>query len=120
MWISEQFVKKPEAEAAGFGEVSIGGARSAVLSAGREQRLLPVISPGGYVWLPSPGQRVLVLKEGGSCIAGALQPETALMPGDVLIYAGDASIRIKTNGEIRLTGRVYVNGTQIGGEGNGA
>ena len=92
MWISEQFVKKPEAEAAGFGEVSISGDLAGFSELGRRDKVH----------------------------RGALQPETALTPGDVLIYAGDASIRIKTNGEIRLTGRVYVNGTQIGGEGNGA
>ena len=118
MWLSEQFAEAPEVAAAGFGEVSIGGSRSAVLSAGREQRLLPVIAPGGYAWLPLPGQRVLVLQEGGGCIAGCVQGEAELEPGDVLIHAGNAAIRLKTDGTVRITGQVYVNGVQIGG-GNG-
>ena len=118
MWLSEQFAERREAASSGFGEVTIGADRSAVLTAGREQRLLPVISPGGYVWLPQPGQRVLVLEEGGPCVAGAVQPEAALSPGDVLIHAGTASIRLSTDGTVRITGQVYVNGVQMGG-GNG-
>ena len=118
MWISEQFAERRAAAASGFGKVSIGGGRSAVLTAGREQRLLPVISPGGYVWLPQPGQRVLVLDEGGPCVAGTVQPETALSPGDVLIHAGEAAIRLSTDGTVRITGQVFINGVQMGG-GNG-
>ena len=119
MWISEQFAETPEVAAAGFGEVSIGGARSAVMAAGREQRLLPVIAPGGYAWLPLPGQRVLVLNEDAPCIAGSVQGETALEPGDVLIHAGSGSIRLSADGTIRLTGQVYLNGVPLGGNGNG-
>ena len=42
MWISEQFAARQGSAAGGFGKVSIGGGQSAVLTAGREQRLLPV------------------------------------------------------------------------------
>ena len=117
MWLSEQFAEAPDLAADGFGEVSIGGEHSAVLSAGREQRLLPVIAPGGYAWMPAPGQRVLVLQD-GACIAGCVQGETDLQPGDVLIHAGTASIRLGTDGTVRITGQIYVNGVQMGG-GNG-
>ena len=119
MWLSEQFAEAPERPASGFAEVSIGGARSAVVSAGREQRLLPVIAPGGYTWLPLPGQRVLVLNDGAACIAGSVQDGTALEPGDVLIHAGDGSIRLSADGTIRITGQVYLNGVPLGGNGNG-
>ena len=119
MWLSEQFAETTETPASVIGEVSIGGARSAVVSAGREQRLLPVIAPGGYAWVPLPGQRVLVLNEGAPCIAGSVQGETELAPGDVLIHAGDSSIRLSADGTIRITGQVYLNDAPLGGNGNG-
>ncbi len=119
MWISEQFAGKRETVACGIGKVTIGGGHSAVLAAGGEQRMLPVISPGGYYWVPQPGQRVLVLDEGGACVAGAVQPETDLAPGDILICAGEAAIRLATDGTVSITGQVYLNGVPMGGEANG-
>ncbi len=115
MWLSEQFASAKEETASGFGTVTIGGVRSAVMAAGREQRLLPVISPGGYAWVPRAGQQVLVLDSGGACVAGCVQEETELDPGDVLIHAGTGSIRLSADGTIRLTGRIIVNGVELGG-----
>ena len=115
MWISEQFAARQGSAAGGFGKVSIGGGQSAVLTAGREQRLLPVISLGGYTWLPQPGQQVLVLEEGGACVAGTVQPETDLAPGDVRIHAGAASICLCADGTVHIIGRVYLNGRELGG-----
>lgn len=119
MWLSEQFAGSPEQAVSGFGEVTIGGASPAVKAAGREQRLLPVISPGGYAWLPASGERVLVLDGGGACVAGRVQPETALSPGDVMLYAGKSTIQLCTDGTIRITGRVFVNGEALGGTADG-
>jgi hypothetical protein len=52
MWISEQFAARQGSTAGGFGKVSIGGGQSAVLTAGREQRLLPVMN---LTFLPLQG-----------------------------------------------------------------
>ena len=59
MWLSEQFAAAPAAETPELGEVTAGAERAAVKSAGQEKRLLPVLSPGGYAWSPSPGARKL-------------------------------------------------------------
>ena len=41
---------------------------------------------------------------------GVLQSGGALQPGEVLIYSGGASIRLKNSGEIELSGRVEISG----------
>ncbi len=110
MWLSEQFAAAPAAEAPGLGEVTAGAERAAVKGAGQEKRLLPVLSPGGYAWSPAPGDRVLVQ---GECVAGRVQDRTP-DPGEVLIYAGASAIRLCADGTIRITGRVLLNGTELG------
>ena len=110
MWLSEQFAMAPEAEAPGLGEVTVGAQRAAVKTAGQEQRLLPVISPGGFAWTPVRGERVLVQ---GGCVAGRVQDRTP-EPGEVLLYAGQSAIRLCSDGTIRITGRVLLNGVELG------
>ena len=120
MWLSEQFCKETSVDASGFGEVTISGGKAAAKDAEREQRLLPTVSPGGFVWLPDTGDQVLVLREGAPCIIGRAQPEQReLSPGEVMLYAGSGSIRLRKDGTIELTGKVIVNGQVLGGETNG-
>lgn len=110
MWLSEQFAAPPEPEAPALGEVTVGAERAAVKTGGTEQRLLPVLSPGGYAWTPARGEQVLVQ---GGCVAGRVQ-DRAPEPGEVLLYAGSASIRLCPDGSVRITGRLLVNGTELG------
>ena len=110
MWLSEQFAAPPSPEAPALGEVTVGAERTAVKAGGTEQRLLPVLSPGGYAWTPARGEQVLVQ---GGCVAGRVQ-NLAPEPGEVLLYAGGASIRLCPDGSIRITGRVLVNGAELG------
>lgn len=113
MWLSEQFSAAPEREASGFGEVTIPGKNAAAMGAAREERLLPLISPGGYAWLPTAGEQVLVLRDGAPCILGRNQPEQeTLAPGDVMLYAGNCAIVLRSTGRIELTGRIFVNGRE--------
>ena len=120
MWLSEQFCKSVPKDGTCFGEVSIPGGKAAAKGADREQRLLPQVSPGGYVWLPEAGEQILVLQDGAPCIIGRLQPEQPeLLPGEVMLYAGSGSIRLRKDGTIELTGRVLVNGQVLGGENHG-
>ncbi|MBE6932490.1 MAG: hypothetical protein E7464_03790 [Ruminococcaceae bacterium] len=120
MWLSEQFCKTTPPEVSGFGEVTISGGKAAAKDADREQRLLPLVSPGGFVWLPDTGDQVLVLREGAPCIIGRIQPEQReLSPGEVMLYAGSGSIRLRKDGTIELTGKVIVNGQVLGGNTNG-
>lgn len=120
MWLSEQFCESAPAETSGFGEVTISGRKAAAKAADREQRLLPLISPGGYAWLPDAGEQVLVLRDGAPCIIGRTQPELQrLMPGEAMLYAGDSSIVLRKDGTIEITGRVLVNGVALGGAADG-
>lgn len=110
MWLSEQFAAPPEPEGAALGKVTVGAELTAVKTGGTEQRLLPVLSPGGYAWTPARGEQVLVQ---GGCVAGRVQ-DRAPESGEVLLYAGSASIRLCPDGSIRITGRVLVNGAELG------
>ncbi len=116
MWLAQQFCPTDRRQPSGFGEITIPTQTAAAMAGGREQRLLPVISPGGYIWAPAVGQRVYVLREGTPCILGVHPPEETLSPGEVLLYSGNASLKLSPNGEIRLTGQVFLNGTPMGGE----
>lgn len=115
MWISQQF-KTPEAEAAAFGIVSISGEKTAVL-AEQEHRELLVLAPQGLFWRPMVGAQVL-MQDG--CVLGCPQslPE-GLEAGELLLQVGGCSIRLKQNGQIRLTGQVYLNDQLLGGGADG-
>lgn len=99
------------------GTVTIGGSAAGVLSRG-EERELPAVAPGGYVWRPVSGERVLVLK-GGTLgeeryIAGTLPDGERLeeiADGEVCIFsAGGASVCVRNDGSVEITGDLYVNG----------
>ena len=53
---------------------------------------------------------MLVIKGNELYVPGVLQSGGALQPGEVLIYSGGASIRLKNSGEIELSGRVEISG----------
>lgn len=114
MWLSERHRETPRREEAGLGTVTLGGNPAGVYLAG-ERRNLPVLAPGGFSWAPSTGQQVLVIKTGADgeapYVAAALS-DTAIAPGSVRIFnsLGNASITLDGGGNVRLVGRIYVNG----------
>lgn len=123
MWLSRKTVVRRDS-GADVGEVSIGGGSAAVLRDG-EHRGLAVFAPGGYVWRPRTGSDVLVIKCGdsGMCVAGERLPQAPddLLEGEVYIKSdGGASLRLKNDGSIELTGQImidgglYLNGNEIG------
>lgn len=116
MWLAQQFCPAGKAMPSGFGDITIPAQTAAAMTGEQEQRLLPIISPGGYVWAPAVGQRVFVLREGSPCILGVHPPEQTLSPGEVLIYSGSASIKLSPDGKIHLTGQVYLNDAPMGGK----
>ena len=105
------------------GEVTIGGMNTAVYT-DTEMRNAVFFAPGGYFWVPGAGQSMIVLKGEGNevyCMDRQVTsiPEN-LEEGEVYITSnGNASIRLKNdgtigiNGDIHVTGRVFVNGTEI-------
>lgn len=114
MWLSEKLRRGEETAAAGeTGTVSIEGAAPAVL-AGAEERA-EVLSPGGYSWRPRRGETVMLLRGGAAgearYVAGRVQGEQSLAPGEVRIAsAGGASITLRNDGTVDLTGTVRING----------
>lgn len=82
-----------------------------------ERRGVAVYAPGGYHWVPGLGDEVLVLKTGESgeapCALGVPSGGQGLQPGEVLITAGEAAIRLRLNGTVEVTGNLTVNGAPV-------
>lgn len=122
MWLSKKLTAYRNAEQEGtmadMGVTTIGGASASVMTRG-EQRDLEVFAPGGVVWQPRSGDTVLVIKGGVGCqercvvaadTAGAA-PED-MEPGELFLYsAGGASLHLKNDGSIAVTGNVSVEGS---------
>ena len=120
MWIGKQLADtvrraREESACAELGVTTIGGAETAVVSRG-EERQLPVYGPGGMLWLPRAGDAVLVIKGGSGreerCVAGAAQtraPE-GMVPGEIRLYSGGASLTLRNDGRIEVIGELIING----------
>ena len=118
MWLSKRVMAEQNAEdPATLGTVSIGGKNPAVVT-DAEKRQAKVISPGGYCWNPAATDCVLVVKGNELYIAGMPQNGTmGLSPGEVMIYAKGASVKVSNDGKIYLNGDVYVGGDlYVGGQ----
>lgn len=107
MWMGRQLARQRREEPNDMGVVSAAGAELCVVLDGEQRRLL-VYGPGGYRWAPTSDQDVLVLKNGA--VIGALC-EGSLEPGEVELFApGGASVRLQTDGTIRVSGDVTLTG----------
>lgn len=121
MWLSKQLALQRSAEqegaAADMGVTTIGGGSAAVMARG-EQRDLAVFAPGGLVWQPRAGDTVLVIKGGVGCqehcvVAAETAANTPedMEPGELYLYSdGGASIYLRSDGSIAVTGPVEVEG----------
>lgn len=117
MWLSKQLRPGTSTADADLGVTSIAGGSAGIVTRG-EVRSVPVFGPGGYVWLPAGGETVLVIKGGPggeeTCVAGAAQktPPDGMEPGEVYLFTpGGASVYLRQNGTIVLTGTVQVHGS---------
>ena len=117
MWTERQTRGSGETEAE-IGRVTIGGNPAAVETRG-EVRDLPVYAPGGYFWTPRRGDRVLVIKGGPGgaeqCVAAMEQAGAAPEQGDVALRTDGASLVLRADGRIELTGQLWINGQPFGG-----
>lgn len=116
MWLSQQLSAagmECQTPAVQIGTVSVGGAAPAVQT-DCEHRELAILAPGGFCWRPAPGDRVIVLRQGEGCVAGVRQalPED-LRAGEVRLFSKGCSITLTADGEIHLTGTVYLNGKKL-------
>lgn len=119
MWLSEQTKTRMPMGDAEVGVTTITGDKLAVVTRG-EQRDLTVFGPGGYVWRPASGERVVVLQGGPGgterWVAGCQQgaAPVSMQPGEIYLYSSDGtSIYLRKNGSIELQGRVSITGELI-------
>lgn len=114
MYLARQAAKadKSERDTARLASVTIGGGDPAAVC-GSERRGLTVIAPGGVAWLPRSGDEALLIRCGGEdAIAGAVVSAPAgMQPGEVCVFSSGASVLLKNDGKIELTGDVEVTGT---------
>ena len=120
MWLSKRMAMQ-SVNTAEVGAVTIGGEASAVMT-DSEHRNVTVYTPGGYAWRPKVGEDVLVIKSGEnelSILGRGAEEIEGLAPGEVNIKSDSASVLLKNDGTIRLTGRIeidgslYLNGNEI-------
>ncbi len=82
-----------------------------------ERRGVTVYAPGGYHWVPAAGDEVLVLQAGRSgetpCAVGLASGGQGLRPGEVLITAGAAALKLGLDGSVSVTGDLKVNGRRV-------
>jgi len=114
MWLSKQTSKRagPAAAPPLRGTVTLSGPEAAAYT-DAERRGLSVCAPGGYFWRPAVRDEVLVIKEGDRGYVLAALPERTpdLEPGDIVLKAGEAGLRLSPNGHVTITGtKVMVNG----------
>ena len=102
MWLSKQLrqMRGGQETAADLGVTTIGGARS-----------------GGLCWRPRSGDRVVVLKGGPggeeTFVLGVQDgARAALADGEVYLYSGGASLCLRNDGTIELSGRLVINGAE--------
>ncbi|WP_297210154.1 hypothetical protein [uncultured Flavonifractor sp.] len=118
MWIAEKSRSRQEPEpAAQLGQVTLPEDPAGVYLDG-ERRNLPVFAPGGYVWRPSRGRQVLVIKTGAGgalpCVAGErCSDQWELEEGEVLLHSGKAVLHLRADGTVNITGSLTVNGQPV-------
>ena len=116
MWLSKQMKPAIPTADAELGTTTIAGERAGVMTRG-EVRDLPICGPGGYVWLPENGSKVLVVRGGPGgeeqCVAGMQQEQIPrdLAPGEIYLHSGDGcAIYLRKEGTLELWGNLLING----------
>ena len=116
MWLSEKLRenRRSSETSADLGVTTIGGGKAGVYARG-EMREVRVCTPGGVCWQPRSGDKVIVLKGGSggeeAFVLGVESENAAqIADGELYLYSGGASICLRNDGTIELSGRLVVNG----------
>ena len=116
MWLSEKLRGNRRAGeiSADLGVTTIGGGETGVYARG-ETREVRVCTPGGVCWQPRSGDQVLVLNGGpggeAAFVLGVQRTKAAqIAAGDLYLSSGGASICLRNDGAIELSGRLVING----------
>lgn len=80
-----------------------------------ERREISVYAPGGYAWVPSIGQEVLVLKEslGEQQVVATPAKVAGLSAGDVAIYTEGGGKIVLSGNRVAISGTVEINGQSL-------
>ena len=112
MWLGERN-RGGQPDSASVGQVTVGGINTAVYTDG-ERRGASLFAPGGYYWVPRAGQSVLVLKNGEHevcCLDREVtDPPEGLCEGEIMVCSDGASVTLKNDGSILISGNITVNG----------
>lgn len=83
-----------------------------------EDGVQDALKPANILRIPKTGEAQLLLSctDGSSVLLGVVGSDTpdGLLPGEVYIKTDSASITIKNNGAVNITGSLTVNGTSVG------
>ena len=116
MWLSEKLKEgqRPGGASADLGVTTIGGEKAGVYSRG-ELREVRICTPGGVCWQPRSGDKVVVLKGGNDgeevfVLGVEGKNEAQIAAGELLFRSGGASICLRNNGVIELSGELMING----------
>lgn len=106
MWLSKKMAgdlrREPTAEVARM-------TGSSTAQGSGEYRDFALVAPWGIAYMPPDAARaVLVNSTEGMVCAGAVVEETALEPGELLLFSqGGARIYLKNSGEVVINGQVF-------------
>lgn len=119
MWISEKLAQNKTPVQNTAASVSFTDGGTASLMTGGEARGIPMYSCGGVVWRPKTGDGMLVFKTAGSGEICALTPSdpSQVAPGEVMLQNGNASVYIKNDGTVHITGTLFINGVRYSEDG---
>lgn len=117
MWLSKKLTQneRQNTASAQSGTVTIEGAEPAVYTSG-EQRGAKIVSPRGFFWRPTGGEKVLVIKGGvfgeEPYIVGAVQEGDSPAAGEIRIAParGGAEIILRSSGRVEINGSLFING----------
>ena len=118
MWLSERAANggTHRGASARVGKVTLGGANASVLLSG-ESRELQLLTPGGIYWQPEADTQVMVLEtdDGERFILGEAAAGRNLNDGELVLHCGETVLKLGRDG-VRITGRLFLNGTEITAE----
>lgn len=114
MWLSKKTLAQTQKDEAMLGRVTLGGNNVGVY-AKNERRGVKLFAPKGFIWKPKTGEKLFVVDlQDGCAVALGVEMEnapTGMRPGEVFIKSETASILLKNDGNITISGNVNVEGS---------
>lgn len=112
MWLSKKISQEKNKKTTFTAEVTNSGS-SITAQSSNEHRDIKLIAPQGISYAPESGENCLLIKTEDEVAAlGIPVKDKNLDEGEIMLYAGDASITLTKDGKIYLSGRVFINGVE--------